>query len=279
MGYDVTKLALDTLKVGPAKEPEDDHQERHNYYRELRDKQRSGGKLSADEASWMESATKAYEEYQASKSAPAQSAHVPPKKPGSVPYGATQIRQGKGPSELEDFNPTVQSFLKAMSVAPPAVRQGAFSHLLSNGAPSVAPMAQQEKFEARHQDFLQPQGKPNYTFYPKDEPVVAMDEAGREVKVPGDRSGPTNQKQFLKNEQDFGRVRTLERKPNDVSLADKDQFGSEQLEKMYGPHLKEVDDNGGKYPAGYFDGMSPERKQNIKAGVVELMRRRRGIRT
>jgi hypothetical protein len=72
--------------------------------------------------------------------------------------------------------------------------------------------------------------------------------------------------------------RTLDRHASDVSMQDTDAFAQHTLEQAYGNHLKAVEDNGGKFPAGYFDAMSPADKENIRYGVQELMRRQRGTR-
>jgi hypothetical protein len=71
-------------------------------------------------------------------------------------------------------------------------------------------------------------------------------------------------------------TRTLDRKPTDVSMQDVDPFADNVLEQMYGEHLQAVDDNDGRFPSGHFLGMSPDIKANIKQGVTELRRRRKG---
>ncbi len=83
--------------------------------------------------------------------------------------------------------------------------------------------------------------------------------------------------------------RTGNRTQNDVSIEDiqpTDEFADKQLKRQYGDHLKVLDEqrdaNGvptEQFPEGYFDGMDKKTEKNIRAGVKELIRRRRGVRT
>ena len=83
--------------------------------------------------------------------------------------------------------------------------------------------------------------------------------------------------------------RTGNRTQSDVSIEDiqpTDEFADKQLKRQYGDHLKVVDEqrdaNGvptEEFPEGYFDGMDKKTEKNIRAGVKELIRRRRGVRT
>lgn len=72
----------------------------------------------------------------------------------------------------------------------------------------------------------------------------------------------------------------------DVTMQDHDELAEETLKRQYGKHLDVVDeqrDGHGvpteEFPEGYFDGMDKKTEKNIRAGVKELIRRRRGVRT
>lgn len=71
-------------------------------------------------------------------------------------------------------------------------------------------------------------------------------------------------------------MRTGDRRPSDIVLTedmgmmDKDKFSADMLRKMYGEDFKEVQENGMKYPTGYFDGKTAKQKENIMAGVRAL---------
>lgn len=71
-------------------------------------------------------------------------------------------------------------------------------------------------------------------------------------------------------------VRTGERKKTDVvvdkdgALPSGDKFGADVMQRQYGADWAAVKENGGKYPPGYFDGMSAAKKKNIQDGVRAL---------
>lgn len=301
MGYDVSKLAHDTFVKPDNKEP-DDHQERHAYYKTLVAREKAGEQLDDEDKTWLAKAREAVERGAKSVDVhrmaeqhfikgldtgpvitePAKTikgfdvgpanvelttgtATVTPAKSNKLNYAKTEEYDPRQLTPLQSYALGIGSLPDSMM----SFKQAALNTPTVN-IPQGPAMEKNAQLNERGQVvYPDEQAKPNYQFkLPAG--GVGQDEAGYVVDRKGKRLGSLDQDE---------NVRTLDRRPSDVSLADKDQFGSDQLERMYGPHLKEVEDNGGKYPAGYFDGMSKSRKANIKAGVVELMRRRKGNRT
>lgn len=81
-------------------------------------------------------------------------------------------------------------------------------------------------------------------------------------------------------------MRYLDRRAGDVGLEPRDNFDAAQLEKMFGPHLKEMEANRDaeglptdKFPEGYFKGKSKTERENIIKGVRALRGMQRGTRT
>lgn len=76
-------------------------------------------------------------------------------------------------------------------------------------------------------------------------------------------------------------LRDLARRKTDAPIDRRDVFGAQSLKQLYAPHLKAMQDNfmdTGKedFPPGYFNGMSPEQKQEILNGVKSLREMERG---
>lgn len=71
-------------------------------------------------------------------------------------------------------------------------------------------------------------------------------------------------------------TRSLARGKNDIvlqkdgSLRPEDKFGTDVLQRKYGEDFKAVEENGMKYPSGYFAGKTAKEKEDIKAGVRAL---------
>ena len=143
--------------------------------------------------------------------------------------------------------------------------------------PGQAPVAVDERGRPVFEDTAKPAKKDKRGRLVIDPGIgaVAVDEAGRSVDARGKKLG------YLAT----AGARTLERRPGDVSMDQRDSFAIETLEQMYGEHLQAMeanrDDRGmptDKFPPGYFDGMSPDVKKNIRAGVKALREIRRGPR-
>lgn len=80
-------------------------------------------------------------------------------------------------------------------------------------------------------------------------------------------------------------IRTLERRPTDVSLGAKDThdaFATGVIQRKYADHLKamQYDSASGnmKFPLGYLDGMSKRERQDVEAGVRALQQIEGGVR-
>jgi hypothetical protein len=101
------------------------------------------------------------------------------------------------------------------------------------------------------------------------------DETGRPVNRKGKPTG------YLQQDPN---VRTLLRRPNDVSLGPKethDAFAVDVLQRRYGDHLKAMlydpDVGDMRFPAGYLEGMTARERQDVEAGVRALTQLNRGV--
>lgn len=76
-------------------------------------------------------------------------------------------------------------------------------------------------------------------------------------------------------------MRDLARRKTDAPMDKRDAFGAGALQQLYTPHLKALQDNfmdtgREEFPPGYFNGMSPTKKQEILDGVKALREMERG---
>jgi hypothetical protein len=81
-------------------------------------------------------------------------------------------------------------------------------------------------------------------------------------------------------------LRPADRREQDVTMADRDPFGRDVLERDYGEHLRAMEDNRDerglptdKFPAGHLNGFTKEKRKEIIEGVKALKEIQRGIRT
>lgn len=120
-----------------------------------------------------------------------------------------------------------------------------------------------------------PEAKPSRVIQVK--PGEVTDEAGYAVDKKGKRLG------YLDQEAMTPGTRYLDRRPGDLNLDEtagniaRDDFARKQLEYVYGPHLKAMEENRDdrgmptdKFPDGYFQGKSKADRENIKKGVKKL---------
>lgn len=106
------------------------------------------------------------------------------------------------------------------------------------------------------------------------------DEAGYAIDKRGKRALDGGKPFYA--EQDQEGARTADRRASDVMIhdprkshvGDEDAFAIGVIQRQYGEHLQAMEDNRDgngvptdKFPAGYFDGMSKDKRQNIEAGV------------
>lgn len=329
MGDKITDLAVRTFTSQP---PEDDHAERHNYYKELTAKQSAGQKLAPHEAKWLAAARQAVESdvakkdkfyrdagqtdtdklmqyagynrdkygafYQQQNGGPQVpkleigKAQVAPVKPVTLQVGKASVEpvrtspvtlEGNGSAvasmgrkggqqvdiankaKVEEYDPRSLTPLGHYAVGVGSLPKGNAWEAFKEGATGIRPGMSSPMPLAGQPTAppaAQPGSKPVYSF--SDEELGAR------------RTAPDYK---FSDKELRGNTRTLDRRPSDASMQDHDSLGQSVIERTYGKHLKAVDDNDGKFPAGYFDNMDAATKQNIKAGVTELIRRRRGIRT
>lgn len=123
--------------------------------------------------------------------------------------------------------------------------------------------------------------------------AVGITESGQPIDTKGRKLGYLKQPALVTPYGDVA-IRTTEKNKGDVSLDDQDEFAAITLEQMYGPHLKELESNNGKFPPGYFKveydaakkagslpkGMSlDDYTENVKKGIAELRRREKRVQT
>jgi len=231
-------------------------QQRVKHFERIEQYMARGWPLAPEDAEW-------YQQVQARKGVqtkpPGATARDVPRAQGSEDIGA-QLTLGENAAVT----------LEAMTAAKvdPAYNRG-FINGVQRPVPSVADTY-------KHEQIPEQVSAPATKLHPAIIPIADGAVAGR-----------TESGQLLDNE---GRpigpgegMRYGNRLPSDVGLGsrtgDQDKFAQDAIELMYGDHLEAVEENGGKWPAGYFQNMSAETKENIKKGVTDLMRRRRNART
>ncbi len=79
--------------------------------------------------------------------------------------------------------------------------------------------------------------------------------------------------------EDQGATKTLERGPKDVRAEDNDAFAEKTRDQLFGPYLKALDENDGRWPEGMFKGTSEAQRKAIHEGVIELRAHKLGSKT
>lgn len=123
--------------------------------------------------------------------------------------------------------------------------------------------------------------------------AFGVSESGQDVDIKGRKIGYLASPAIVTPYGDVA-ARTADKQKADVAMGDQDPFAADTLEQMYGPHLKELRSNNGKYPTGYFKTELESAKKNklvpptttleefktsVQKGVKELQRREKEVRT
>lgn len=121
---------------------------------------------------------------------------------------------------------------------------------------------------------------------------VATSERGEDVDARGRVIPDSGPALYVYGQRRAPGFNTLERRPSDIvitkddGLLGSDKFSAQQLEKLYGKHLKAMEENRDangnptdKFPEGYFGDKPQAEIDNIYYGVKALKKLQRGIRT
>lgn len=241
------------------------------------------GATPGQQAAWGDYDRKRYtsflEQQAAAKGKPSTAVYDEPVDPAPMTNPAPRLRPIGAPAKpIEGFDPRLQTpqanYAAAVGTLPSTGGWLAFKR----GAMGMYPVPQVDAIPepapaARVPDATGPKtnkkGRVVLDLGKAGEPT-GWSEDGQVVDRFGKKLGYTAQQ---------GDVRTADRQPGDFTLQDRDFDAVKRFEGIYGPHLQELEDNSGKFPAGYFKNMSAEEKQNIIKGVQALQQIKRGTRT
>jgi hypothetical protein len=122
----------------------------------------------------------------------------------------------------------------------------------------------------------------------ENDPAVGFNKRGEAVTVRGKNLGYLGEPALVTPRGEIP-MRSGERRKSDIlfdkdgNLMDKDKFGADALQQIYGDDLKVMqenrDENGmptDKFPRGYLDHLQPEQRENILKGVRALQKLERG---
>jgi hypothetical protein len=288
--------------------PDDEHAERHDYYRNLIAKQKSGKALTDTERQWMQQAVDAHHKVTRQGQLPGEISKFNVDDAAMKAFGTgspymgmprgREMQSGKAltPGEMridntnnklpvqDSYDPvalsgtmqgTALQNLEALQRPGinPAFSNG-YMRGLSNPETQVgSPMQQNQLGQPPLSPKQFPGGRVTIYAHPGD--PMGADETGAETDLFGKYTGTVDNPKGADS-------RYLYRGPEDVYADDKDAYatklrkGKTALEDSFGKHLDAVEENDGKYPGGYFKGMDPKKKQEIKDGVQQLMKERKG---
>lgn len=217
----------------------------------------------------------------------AEPAQPPKMRPGeTASEAAMRELRGREPQRLDTIfrNAAERGFRRSAEremgtrMLPPAAPPG--------GTPQLGePIGTDELGRPIYEDTMRPmRGR---VMRPEPGMPMGTDELGRPVDARGRAGGYLNQTAGAFRTADrvgidvdpSGNPRMAGGRPTDVAATSKtgdfDQFATDVLETIYKPHIQAVEENDGKWPEGYFKDMSPAAKENIKAGYMEVLRRRK----
>lgn len=265
MGDKTTDLALKTF--GGGKSEPDDHQERHDYYKQLCAKEKAGKPLSSTETTWLAQARKT--------ARPAAK---------SVDVDGMALKEFSKPRKLDiEIGKPVMD--RDIVIGKPVMDRD-----ITIGKPQM-----DGSIDAKTK-YLDPRTPGGAGLQALDALLRAKDPAQNTV-ADGMMRGmyrASHEPQLIPNAP-VGQplARDLLRRPSDVIVdkqryQDRDAFGIDSMEELYGKHLKAAEDNysyendyDGKdeFPEGYFKDVPKAEEQKIRNGVRALRELHSGTRT